>query len=95
MTNQLNISTCEICLHPLDQITTAYRDKWKTVSLSPQVLPPFLGAERSVLQCDGLLWPGEYAQVSLKAALLFFLVLVQGINRKPAKLVKYNNYLDK
>lgn len=56
--------------------------------LSPQVLPPFLGTERSVLQCDGLLRPGEYAQVSVKAAPLLFLVLVQEIKRKRAKLVK-------
>lgn len=58
---------------------------------SLQVLPPFLCAERSVLQCHGLLRPGEYAQVSVKAALLFFLVLVQGINRKPANWSNLTN----
>lgn len=69
MTKRLNGT----CLHPLDQIKTE-RD-WNppnSLCLSPQVLPPFLGAERSVLQCDGLLWPGEYAQVSEKAALFCF-----------------------
>ena len=33
-------------------------------SVSPQVLPPFPGAERSVLQRDGLRRPGAHAQVS-------------------------------
>lgn len=63
--------------------------------VSPQVLPPFLGAEWSVLQCDGLLRPGEYAQVSVKAAHLFFFVLTLGIKRKPAKTGKYHSLLHK
>lgn len=52
--------------------------KWKpskSLCLSLQVLPPFPGAEWSVLQCDGLLRPGEYAQVSVKAAPFFFFCL--------------------
>lgn len=61
----------------------------------PQVLPAFLGAEWSVLQRDGLLRPGEYAQVSVKAARLFFLILILGINRKHSKMGKYHNFLHK
>lgn len=33
-----------------------------------QVLPPLLGAEWSVLQCDDLCWPGAHAQVSSNGA---------------------------
>lgn len=31
--------------------------------VSPQVFSSFPGAERTVLQCDCLCWPGEHAQV--------------------------------
>lgn len=60
--------------------------------LSLQVLLPLLGAERFVLQRDGLLRPGEYAQVSVNAFPLFF---VQGIHKQSAKPVGCDKYPDK
>lgn len=64
------------------------------VSVSPQVLPPFLAAERSVLQRDGLCWPGAHAQVSANGAQIFVWftpkllsgLMVPGSDRKPTGL---------
>lgn len=42
--------------------------------VSSQVFPPFPGAERSVLQCHGLRWPGAHAQVSQVESKQMFLL---------------------
>lgn len=50
-------------------------------SVFPQVLPPFLGAEWSVLQCDCLRWPGAHAQVRILGVQLSCRICFLKINK--------------